>query len=798
MKILLTILFFATSAQAGVPFWQAPQASTTTPYGTAYMSGNFRVYDSTRTAAASPSVQLGRTGYINATSSITAGAGFYGDVTAGTINVSSISVTASAGIGAMVQVSTAVPAVDTTYAYYGLYSVNGAAKNNTPAGTSRRATGVYGEGFGVASESGASAISVGVSGKATGYGTNYGLYGYAANGAPNYAAYLDGDMLSTGVVSAASFSGSGTSLTGVVKTAGDTMMGQLTVLSSITISGISKSSQVIAAGGIPDSDVYGPTSTYPLLVIQESNVNNSSIVGYDNTAAGVVFNFMKTRSTSSSADANTILNNGDYIGRLAFRGSDGVAYRAAAGISSVVDGAPGSSDMPGALVFETTPDGSITRTERMRIDNAGQVRIGPATATIYAPLQVSNATPVLRMEDTDISGSAIQINGINGHLGLQADPGNAVAASSITFALDGTIRNVMLSSGYFGAGTPFPGAPLTSYRTPSNTAGDVAQSFAYANSSAGNDLWGFRLSASSYDFNIDRNYGGWSTPGLTINRQYGYVAIGPATALGPLDVSAPYAGGNSFAYLGGSTGERTVRIGDTSGGYASIQGYLRGTGARDLTLQPEKLHVGIYDETPDANLEILATPDDSPSSYLLAVSSQNDTTGNIFSVLADGKVGVGTANPNTKLHISTGEIKLDGDGIAPGWMNGSGRGVYATNRSGNTLSSGTVLTYDLGGFAISFTTAPANATTPIGTLYDTSCTAGSVCRVCTEGICPAKLVTDEGCTVAADLYVIVGDQDGRAQCVTSPDATTHNREIGQPASFTSGVGATISMWAHRN
>lgn len=86
-KILAILLLAAVNASAGVPFWQPPMASTSAAYGTAYMAGNFRIYDSTRTAAGSPKIQLnGVTGYINAASSVTALGGFYGGLTGSASN----------------------------------------------------------------------------------------------------------------------------------------------------------------------------------------------------------------------------------------------------------------------------------------------------------------------------------------------------------------------------------------------------------------------------------------------------------------------------------------------------------------------------------------------------------------------------------------------------------------------------------------------------------------------------------------------------------------------------------------
>ena len=47
----------------------------------------------------------------------------------------------------------------------------------------------------------------------------------------------------------------------------------------------------------------------------------------------------------------------------------------AASIEGLVDGTPGSNDMPGRLLFRTSADGSGSNSERMRIDSAGDVTI---------------------------------------------------------------------------------------------------------------------------------------------------------------------------------------------------------------------------------------------------------------------------------------------------------------------------------------------------------------------------------------------------------------------------------------
>ncbi|HEU4381088.1 MAG TPA: hypothetical protein VFR73_21160, partial [Hyphomicrobiaceae bacterium] len=54
-------------------------------------------------------------------------------------------------------------------------------------------------------------------------------------------------------------------------------------------------------------------------------------------------------------------------------GSDGVEFINLASIRFDVDSTPSDGDMPGRIVFFTTPDGSLAPTERMRINCDGQI-----------------------------------------------------------------------------------------------------------------------------------------------------------------------------------------------------------------------------------------------------------------------------------------------------------------------------------------------------------------------------------------------------------------------------------------
>jgi hypothetical protein len=82
------------------------------------------------------------------------------------------------------------------------------------------------------------------------------------------------------------------------------------------------------------------------------------------------------RSGAASLGSNAIVVNGSRLGTLTFHGADGTSFIEAATVAGEVDGTPGSTDMPGRLVFSTTADGAASPTERMRINSAGEVSIG--------------------------------------------------------------------------------------------------------------------------------------------------------------------------------------------------------------------------------------------------------------------------------------------------------------------------------------------------------------------------------------------------------------------------------------
>jgi Chaperone of endosialidase len=113
------------------------------------------------------------------------------------------------------------------------------------------------------------------------------------------------------------------------------------------------------------------------------------------------------KSRGAAVGTNTIVQSGDEIGAIGFFGANGTSYTAAAAIYAHVDGTPGATnDMPGRLTFYTTADGAGAWSERMRIDNAGNVGIGGTPAWKFDVQGSLNGDFVMRHYNSSNGASA--------------------------------------------------------------------------------------------------------------------------------------------------------------------------------------------------------------------------------------------------------------------------------------------------------------------------------------------------------------------------------------------------------
>jgi hypothetical protein len=168
----------------------------------------------------------------------------------------------------------------------------------------------------------------------------------------------------------------------------------------------------------------------------QTNAGSSTNNGYATTnwtgsTGSSNFNFAKSRSTTIGTPS--IVLSGDSLGKAKFFGDDGVGFIEAARIEAVVDGTPGTNDMPGRLVFSTSADGSATPTERMRIDSSGNVGIGTSSPT--AKVQIfANGAPAASGNMT--TGMAVA---------------SAAGSFAINIGADATAGYTWLNSAYINA-----------------------------------------------------------------------------------------------------------------------------------------------------------------------------------------------------------------------------------------------------------------------------------------------------------------------------------------------------------
>lgn len=98
---------------------------------------------------------------------------------------------------------------------------------------------------------------------------------------------------------------------------------------------------------------------------------------FQNNASGPDVRFLKSRS--GTIGVNTIVQDGDTLGRLRFQGADGIDFNTtAAEVLARVDGTPGGNDIPGRIVFRTRIAGG-SLADRVVIKNDGKVGMGVAS-----------------------------------------------------------------------------------------------------------------------------------------------------------------------------------------------------------------------------------------------------------------------------------------------------------------------------------------------------------------------------------------------------------------------------------
>jgi hypothetical protein len=177
------------------------------------------------------------------------------------------------------------------------------------------------------------------------------------------------------------------------------------------------------------------TSSAPTLLV-EGNIGAAFVRNVNDSTGGII-SIGKSRGTT--AGSTTIVQNNDGLGQIRFAGADGTDLESyAASILCEVDGAP-------SLVFATTPDGSASPTERMRIDASGNVGIGTTSPARRLEVNAAGSSAAIRIKETASFGVSYDITaGLGNRLEFTNN-----AQTSLAY---------VFSNGRVGIGTTSPNA----------------------------------------------------------------------------------------------------------------------------------------------------------------------------------------------------------------------------------------------------------------------------------------------------------------------------------------------------
>jgi hypothetical protein len=128
----------------------------------------------------------------------------------------------------------------------------------------------------------------------------------------------------------------------------------------------------VGIGGDTSGVVAGVTVISKFCVKNQGAGPVGGFVHANDTSAITGSGVFACRSRGTLA-APTIVQDDDRLASLFFAGHDGTDLALAAEIGIEVDGTPGSDDMPGRIIFNTTPDGSQIPAEAMRINSSQEV-----------------------------------------------------------------------------------------------------------------------------------------------------------------------------------------------------------------------------------------------------------------------------------------------------------------------------------------------------------------------------------------------------------------------------------------
>ena len=354
----------------------------------------------------------------------------------------------------------------------------------------------------------------------------------------------------------------------------------------------------------------------------------------DANVNGPVVSLRKARGTISSP---TLLSSADAIGQLQFSGYDGASYQPGVYITALTEGTPAAGSMPGILTINTTPSGSVSPVERMRINSAGEVGIGATTAT-GATVNIAK----------NITGATVAYGLVNQGV-IQSDANSDIryfqtvaSTQAASFTL-GNLRHYIANQGTIGAGSSitnqygfFAAATLT---------GATNNYAFFGNLASASNTYNLYMAGTAANYFAGRTgIGATLTSGAmarvinTTASDVGFIIQGAASQTGDLlqiqdSAATVLTRVDSSGRIGIGTGPATdLDVARADGSSIRVRATTNAVDARlnTIGLTSNVGQVGTW------------------SNHALVVRT-NDTER--MRIDASGNVGIGTSTPSTNLHI---------------------------------------------------------------------------------------------------------------------------------------------------
>jgi hypothetical protein len=474
-------------------------------------------------------------------------------------------------------------------------------------------------------------------------------------------------------------------------------------------------------------------------------------------SSGPQFFFRKGRGT---VEVRTGVQSGDRLGTISYSGHvDTSNNYEAASIFAEVDGTPGINDMPGRLVFSTTADGASSPTERMRIDNAGNVGIG-GTPTV----------DLLRLTGTAAGGTTI--NGLT----IDETVGSGVTANYRSVLSRPILQNATFTLNnlyhfYANPQTKPAAATLSNqygFHAESTLTDATANYGFYGNIASATGRWNFYAAGTAPNY-----FAGNTTcnTGLTVNGTTNLSALTASTALA-LDSSK-----NIVSVTNTGSGDNVLATSPTlitpNLGTPSAITLTNATGTASININGT---VGATTPTTGALTPLSA------SSLGLNGSSSGTVTVNTAAAAGTWTLTLPTSAGTNGYVLST-----DGAGVTS-WVAQSGGGGGVTSFSAGTTGL-TPNTATTGAVTLAGTLAVANG----GTGVTTSTGTGSVVLSNSPALGSIGIGTSAGAAIGAVIGgTLSGSSSGASiqaqptigSGITGEYTTYKSRPITQAATFT--------------